>query len=132
MKKEIKSFKDAWTLPFKKDPEGLCCYVWDSKGRMCFDFGILDLELYDRVVKLLNGEDTTPFTSVYGINGHTIMVDNDFDKKSCAKVMPLLFVRGWGYLTGEGGLGLSAETAKRLQCDLIEYCKKKLLGEKDE
>lgn len=130
MKKEIKTFKDAWALPFKKDPEGLCVYIWDSKSHMCFNFGVEDLELYDRVVKLLNGEDAKPFKDVYRVNGHRIMVNNDFDHNVCAKVVPLLYVRGWGYLTG--ALDLDACTAERLQKELMEYCAKKLLGEKDE
>ena len=132
MKKEIKTFKDAWTLPFKKDPEGYCAYIWDSKGHMCFNFGVEDLELYDRVIKLLNGEDAKPFEKVYCINGHNILVSNDFDHKVCGKVVPLLYVRGWGFLTGGGALDLDAETATRLQNELIEYSIKKLKGEKDE
>lgn len=132
MKKEIKTFKDAWMLPFKKDPEGYCCYIWDSKNHMCFNFGVEDLELYDRVVKLLNGEDAKPFKTAYCIDGHRIMVGNDFDHKVCGKVVPLLYVRGWGWLTGGGALDLDVETAIRLQDELIEYSIKKLKNEKDE
>lgn len=131
MKKEIKTFKDAWTLPFKKDPEGLCSYIWDSKGVMCFNFGVYDLELYDRVVKLLNGEEAKPFKNAYNINGLVIEVSNDFEHKVCGDIVPLLYVRGWGFLTGYGALDLDSETATRLQDELIEYSIKRLKGEKD-
>lgn len=131
MKKEIKTFKDAWTLPFVKDPEGLCVYIWDSKSHMCFNFGIDNLEVYDRVVKLLNGEDAKPFEKVHNGNGHIIVVKNDFDGQDDAYI-PLLYVRGWGHLTGGGALGLDPETATRMQNELVEYCIKRLKGEKDE
>lgn len=131
MKKEIKTFKDAWTLPFKKDPEGLCSYIWDSKGVMCFNFGVYDHKLYDRVVKLLNGEEAKPFKNAYN-NGIAINVSNDFGHKVCNKIVPLLYVRGWCFLTGYGALDLDSETATRLQDELIEYSIKRLKGEKDE
>lgn len=134
MKKEIKTFKDAWTLPFVKDPEGLCVYIWDSKGHMCFNFCVEDLELYDRVVKLLNGEDAKPFKGICNVNNHQILVKNDFEHKIRGGIVPLLYVRGHGYLCGCGAnaLGLTFETAARLQEELVEYCIKRLKGEKDE
>lgn len=131
MKKEIKSFKDAWTLPFVKDPEGLCVYIWDSKGHMCFNFGVCDLGLYDRVVKLLNGEEAKPFKDAYIEYQHQIVVNNDFGHKVCGNAVPLLFPRGWGFLTGCNGLCLDMKTAARLQEEMVEYCVKKLKGEKD-
>lgn len=118
---ENMTFKDAWTLPFKGDPIGYTIYIWDSKNHVCFNYLDDDREKYDRIINLLNGEDATPFKKC-NIKGDYISVyDYDVDVK------PILLVRGWGYLTGSGGLKLDAEKAKKLQEDLIEYCRDKLI-----
>lgn len=115
-------FTDVWKLPFVKDPEGYCIYIWDSNNRMCFNFLGDDYDLYVRIVKLLNGEEAQPFKGV-GRDEETIAVSDDVTKNTAA---PCLLVRGWGHLTGS--LKLDAKEAIKLQNELIDYCVAKLHG----
>lgn len=110
------NFKDVWTFPFKKDPGGYSSYVWDSKSHICFDFLSNDYDLYDRIVKLLNGDDAPKFKHVGRdrIHIHVSESGEINDRKH------VLLVRGWGHLTG--GLKLSSEEAIRLQDELLDYC----------
>lgn len=119
------SFKDVWTLPFKKDPGGYCSYIWDSKNHMCFNFLSNDINLYNRVVALLNDKtDAIPFKGA-GRNEECIVVSDD---TTCDTAKPCLLVRGWGHLTGCGALHLSSDEAVKLQDELMDYCVSKLRG----
>jgi len=117
-------FTDAWTLPFKGDPNGITIYIWDSKGHMCFTYLDDDEQKYRRIIGLLNGEDEKPFVGV-GSDGSHIAVTDD---RTETETKPCLLVRGWGYLTGIGALNLDHETAGNLQHELMEYCMNKLIG----
>lgn len=121
--KTIKTFKEAWTLPFVGDPDGYTSYVWDSKNRMCFNFLSYDEELYKRVIDLLNGKDAVPFKIVQRNDQHILVSDSEENY-----ITPILLVRGWGYLTGCGALKQDNQTAIMLQDQLIDYCVEKLKG----
>lgn len=124
MADKIEKFTDAWKLPFKKDPEGLHIYIWDSNNRMCFTYFGKDQETYDRIVDILNGKSTNFFKGS-GFSEDKIAVTDDPKETD---VRPCLLVRGWGYLTGSGGLHLPPEKAIELQKQLLEYTCKKLIG----
>lgn len=127
-KKEIKSFKDAWKLPFKKDPEGLAVYIWDSENHVCFNYLGESYEKYCRIVDLLNGVDgAVPFKGVGRDDQHIAATDDVTEDTA----RPCLFVRGWGHLTGGGALNLPYEKAVELQNGLIDYCVNKLHGKNE-
>ena len=118
------SIAGVWSLPFKKDPDGYSVYIWDNEHNMCFNYLGNDYALYERIVNLLNGEPAEPFKRV-GFNENTIAVSDD---EQATEAKPILLVRGWGHLTGRGGLRLSVEEAVSKQNELLEYCARKLKG----
>lgn len=124
MADKIEKFTDVWKLPFKKDPEGLHVYIWDSNNHMCFTYFGEGQETYDRIFDLLNGKTDNYFKGS-GFSESKIAVTDDPTETDA---FPCLLVRGWGYLTGSGGLNLTAEKAVKLQNELAEYACKKLTG----
>lgn len=127
MKREF-DWRDVWTPPFRKDPGGYCAYIWDSEGHMCFSFMSDDYELYERIVKLLNGDTSAvPFKHVKN-DDESIYVTDD---ENGANFIPVLLVRGWGHLTGQGALRMKEKDAKAFQKLLVEHCVK-LLKHKEE
>ena len=123
----MKEITDVWTLPFVGDPEGYSCYIWDSDEHMCFSYFDDNGDYtYYRILRLLNDdENIRPFNNVIKNDEEIFVSDGEIDYEN-----PSLIVRGYGYLTGTGGLNLSCEEAKELQDRLIEYAVKKLKGEK--
>lgn len=122
MKKEIKSFKDVWQMPFKN---AYNAYIFDSKGKMAFTILTEDESLIERIVSVLNGEVGVKQFLKVGTDKDKqyIAVSDDIDTK---RIKPQLLVRGWGYLTGVGGLHLDADQAIALQNELVDYCVSKL------
>ena len=127
MKKEAKDlhFNDVWELPFNGDPAELAVYVWDSNNNVCFNFLGGGYELYTRIIALLNGEEAKPFKMVESKSDYISVSEIENDPTT---LLPVLMVRGWGYLTGCGALHLPAEEAKRIQMELVDHAVKKLQG----
>ena len=101
----------------------------DSEGRMLFDFMsswynfdnkvIISKEAQNRILECFNSDKylTNPELKF------------SFDKESCLVLlngMPFILIRGWGYLTGTGGLNLSSEKAIEVQNSLGEYLAEQL------
>ncbi len=79
------------------------------------------------------GDDPTQSEIVDCINGKTkIGLDNlKYDRLSGFIIngdYHLILIRGWGYLTGTGGLNLSDKEALEIQDSLAEYIIEKLNG----
>ena len=126
MKKEIKSFEYVWQKPFKNVHD---IYIFDNEGTMVFSILTDNANIAERVVSLINGDlNAKPFLKV-GVDESKqyIAVSDDIDTK---RIKPQLLVRGWGYLTGVGGLHLDADQAVALQNELVDYCVSRLKGSK--
>jgi hypothetical protein len=118
---EINSFKDVFTFPLK-----LChSKVMTADFNMAFDFILrfLDPEAIQisdedkqKIVDIINGENRQ-------IKEHKLEYQ-DGDIKLNGK--PFIMIRGWGHLTGTGGLNLPGERAKELQDEFGNYIIEKL------
>lgn len=110
-------WKDAYTPPFK-DCYGIC--IKDSKGRMVANFLTTSEENRSRIIGILNGklksEALVPFSRQ---NQHIYYGPHK-----------ILLMRGWGYLTGIGGLNLDEETAAQIKDSMADYIVDKLNNKK--
>lgn len=100
MKKATEIFKGPYTTE--------CGYMYDSNGQMCLmvgDCSNYPEEMLNRVCEILNGTNPTQGNASVSSVGPHIYLDGNL----------ILVVRGWGYLTGEGGLNLPEEESKKIQ-----------------
>ena len=108
-------FNKVWERPFTQDGWG---YVW-SKNRVMvftFDYGINE-DVYEQFTSLLNDEDgVEPFKDFHIEDGCELFWHDAYVGS----------FRGWGHLTGTGGLNLSEEDAAEVQDAFIADCMKKL------
>jgi len=122
------NFKEAFQFPLK----AYHGKVFSNDNRMAFDFAHqflchdepfvkLSIESQERIVELINGIGSKPKTVLdLSYENGSIYVTID----SVKKVM--LVMRGWGYLTGIGGLRLDVEAAVKIQDEFAEYIITKL------
>ena len=75
-------------------------------------------EMMQRIVEILNDESKPNGTPEVGRNDMEICLNGD----------PLLTVRGWGHLTGVGGLNLPPEEADKIQDEFAVWVVSKLRG----
>ncbi len=118
------SYKDVYQKPFRQMHE--CSHVFSSNNVMSFTFDInMTINQPDfckYFIDILNGAsaDEKRKHYTYSVKGVDLFVEAN-------GMMQLVgCVRGWGYLTGCGALGLSQEEAKRIQDEFIEYILKTL------
>lgn len=110
--------KDIFKAPYTTD--GI--YIYDSNNQMCLMVGDCDNypeEMMTRICEILNRTQPSngnPGVSCYGPN---IYLNENL----------LLVVRGWGYLTGTGGLHLDVEEASKIQDDFAQFVVSCLRGE---
>lgn len=102
-------FEKAFKMPFKQEKYG--SWVNDSDYNFCFQFELDDKEIRSEVMAALNTTyKPTMFTDIYHENGLIRYKNKE-----------LILIRGWGYLTGVGGLNLPDEEAAAIQDDLADY-----------
>lgn len=110
------TWRDAFELPFQADCLGV--YIYDDNERVVLNVGV-DEDYRLKILNVLNGGKEyfihLPFTA-----------EDGRIRDSAGKVV--LVVRGWGYLTGTGGLNLSPEEAAKIQDELQEWIVNKLNG----
>ncbi len=97
-------------------------YVYDANNQMCLmagDCANYPEEMLSRICEILNGTAPTKGNSGVGVDGPYIYLNGDL----------LLVVRGWGYLTGTGGLHLDNEEAAKIQDDFALFVVTCLRGE---
>lgn len=125
-----KDWRECYKLPLHLDD--YCIYAWDADGEMalsCFNLR------YDENGNYLPGEQERIKHIIDVINGVCL---SDFESEwklsndeTCAityKGEYQFLVRGWGHLTGCGGLNLPAELAAKMQDEFINYIIDKLNG----
>ena len=99
------TFKDVWKPPFHTD----LCYIYSSNNVMAL-MTDKSTDLVN-ICNLLNGKEGTKYPG--------------FEIDGCKLHGPItIIVRGWGYLTGCGGLHLSPDIAAKIQDDSIGWIKK--------
>lgn len=112
----MKNWDDVYALPLKVG-DGLS-WVYDSKDNFVFQFIIQDTALREKIIQVINGE-----REVKGKTSKFIYKDGFIQAENGAK---LILIRGWGNLTGAGGLNLSDEEAINIQDTFGEFILSKL------
>lgn len=102
-----------YKLPFSACPGNV--YIRDAAGHVVFNWLSRDEVLLGDLIQAINTE------SILDLPGIT-----SDDECIYLEGKPILLVRGWGYLTGCGGLGLCPEDAKAVQTEVLEYVKERL------
>lgn len=115
----MKTFRHVYRHPFKATD----LWVYDANGIFMFEFSDeppVSQSFVNTLVDVINGKSvlTEEFTVHYD-RDHTCIIDNNYDTV-------LIDIRGWGYLTGTGGLNLPEEEAINIQDTLAEYIVKQL------
>ena len=110
----MKTWKDIYSMPFVKLDHYV--QVFDQNNNHVFDFEEYMLEdICKKTLKVINGEEKNE-------NGA-----NCFYKKENQCIYatsldePIIDIRGYGYLTGAGGLRLKHEEAANIQDSLAEF-----------
>lgn len=103
--------------------------VFTSENKMAFDFHqkylsrvgdnnvFLTKEQQELIVNILNGKSTTKISEV-SYRDYSLYI-----RDKCIGVL-----RGWGYLTGSGGLNLPPEEAARVQDEFGNWVAETLSG----
>lgn len=115
------SFEDVYKKPFRVDE--YASFVWSSNGVMTFSgYDHANLPFMKRVCKVLNGEIRADFPHKFKVakNNTAILYNGEL----------VFLVRGWGHLTGFGGLNLNPQLAANIQDEFIKHVIKTLNGEK--
>lgn len=107
--KRIKIFSEVWNLPLRIDGNA-SHYVWSDNDVIALTFAIDDLSLIRAIVDRINGKACE-------ISGKWERRGTDFYRNG--KIV--FIVRGWGHLTGSGGLCLPPEEAARVQDEFCDH-----------
>lgn len=119
------SFKDVYEFPLELHFD---MKAMTPKYEMAFDFipsflsktyksMQISTEAKEKIIRIVNGADEKLK------NTFELTFEDDAIK---ANGLILILLRGWGHLTGAGGLGLPPDEALRLQTELGEYILERL------
>lgn len=116
----MKSYKDVYEMPLHK--MGHSSWVMDAKSRFVFQFepkftdkGDYELgweKFEEEILNCLNSIAPMPNTGLDFKHLEGVIYKG---------IMPVITIRGWGYLTGTGGLRLPAEEAANIQDTFAQF-----------
>lgn len=126
-----KNWTDCYKMPLHLDKYGV--FAWDAEGNMALsDFNYKydergnflpgEWERIKHIIDVINGNCPSDFNSEWKLS----------DIESCAinyNGEYQFLVRGWGHLTGCGGLNLPEDLAAKIQDEFIDYIINRLNGE---
>lgn len=127
--KKIPNFKEVYKLPLKYAE--ICPFmVLTADDQRAFDFEWQAWPTYEKEEKIdgksihdiiakLNGDDSIILENYYNFsynNGEIWAFSTKAKKKK-----HIMLIRGWGRLTGTGGLHLKVEDAAKIQDDFGQY-----------
>lgn len=113
-------WKDVYKFPLYMW-EGFEIKVFTSDDKMAFDWcNNFSSESKKLIISVINGDKKLSGESQYYRDGIVI-----YHK---GLELPILRIRGWGHLTGVGGLHLSEDEAIRIQNEFGDYIIKQLNG----
>mgnify|MGYP006998430548 FL=1 len=132
MMKKNTDFKEAYKGPF----EDFGYYkVFTSEGSMAFDFiqpwnkdlDSISLSEESRkiIIAILNGNSTIPFPYEFKYEKEYVWI------KIEENWFKIILLRGWGHLTGVGGLHLPPDVAAKIQDEFGEWIAKTLNNKND-
>lgn len=106
-------FKDVFTPPFSLDYP----MVFDAKNRISLT-ATCNEPIAIKFIDKLNGDIDKKLKDAYVTYEKGEI--NYFNSKNCGAVK-IMLVRGWGRLTGIGGLNMDGDEAAKLQDDFGNY-----------
>ena len=111
------NYNEIWQRPFELAGN----YIFDRNGVMVFtfDFSISE-DTRKKVTSLLNDEGKEEPLDFHIVDRSEVWFND----------IPIGFFRGWGHLTGVGGLHLDPVDAMNVQDEFIKDCMKKLTEKK--
>ena len=110
------TFKEVYKLPLKGD-EYCDIITWTADKQRAFDWCVdISLEKQQELIDVINGTKQPQFKYKFYRDGIKIYSENPIFKGE-----PILIIRGWGYLTGIGGLYLPQKGAIRIQDEFGDY-----------
>ena len=110
------NWRDCYKLPLKVDE--YCDFItWTADKQRAFDWCVdIPLDKKQELIDVLNNTVQRSFKYKFYQEGIEIYSDNPIFEGE-----PVLLIRGWGYLTGVGGLHLPQEEAIRIQDEFGDY-----------
>lgn len=125
-----KDWSECYKLPLHLDD--YCVYAWDAESGMALsNFNLKydeegnylygEQERIKHIIDVINGDCSSDFEPEWDIS----------DDEPCEityKGEPQFLVRGWGHLTGCGGLNLPEKLASEMQDGFIDYILGRLNG----
>lgn len=125
-----KDWTECYKLPLHLDE--YCVYAWDTESGMalsCFNLKYDEKGNYlhgepervKHIIDVINGDCSSDFEPEWDIS-------NDDPCKIIYKGEYQFLVRGWGHLTGCGGLNLPEKLASEIQDGFINYILDRLNG----
>ena len=110
------TFKEVYKFPLKVDE--YCDFItWTADKQRAFDWCVdIPLDKKQELIDVLNNTVQRSFKYKFYQEGIEIYSDNPIFEGE-----PVLLIRGWGYLTGPGGLHLPQEEAIRIQDEFGDY-----------
>lgn len=115
-------WEDVWELPLSKyeyvdyvDSSNGVLTLSHFKDEWTFDE---DDAAINKIVSIINGEMDSDFLPEWEADGCDILYQGAY----------AFCVRGWGYLTGTGGLNLPEGDAEKIQDEFISYILSRLNG----
>lgn len=113
MKNKNITWERVYELPLEYDGYN---YAWAKNGTMSLMFEFeLKTEDCQRIVDIINGDRKGIIKGLFH-DEHEFFIEDQY----------IFCVRGWGYLTGVGGLNLPPEKAAKIQDEFIQFILKKL------
>jgi len=114
----MKTFKDVYKFPLRSE-EYDAGYVFDSNDNLVFQF--MDNKYINLIIDILNDKIKSNYTDKfhYWKQEQIVFIDSEPRKM-------VLIIRGWGNLTGTGGMKLSNEEAINIQDTFAEFIISKL------
>ena len=109
------TFKEVYKFPLKVD-EYCPIITWTADKRRAFDWCVdVSPEKQQELIDMINDIKQHQFKYKFYRKDIEIYSNNPIFKG------PILCIRGWGYLTGVGGLHLSQEEAIKIQDEFGDY-----------
>lgn len=104
-------FQKGYQPPFTCDRFG--SHIWDANRNMAMQFVSFDIkkEMAESVIRCINNREGIFEKVEYDPQSGVISIDD----------VEVLLIRGWGYLTGAGGLSLPDQEAISIQNDFADY-----------
>lgn len=126
----LKDWTECYKLPLHLDD--YCVYAWDAESSMALsNFNLKydeegnylhgEQERIKHIIDVINGDCSSDFEPEWDIS-------NDDPCKITYKGKQQFLVRGWGHLTGCGGLNLPEKLASEMQDGFIDYILGRLNG----